>query len=76
MSAAVNSTTLYWSNNLGGAIMSLTLPSGTPGVFATAAQPGTVLADETAVVWWNAGDATVRMAPAGGGATHQPCRIC
>jgi hypothetical protein len=67
---AVDGTSLYWTNNLGAAVMTMPKGGGAATVLASAGQPRGIALDATAVYWTNQTDSTVMRVSKMGGASQ------
>jgi len=75
MGIAVDATSVYWTNNAGGAVMKVPIGGGTPTTLATAqTTPWEITVDATSAYWVNEGtsansysDGAVMKMPIGGG---------
>jgi sugar lactone lactonase YvrE len=63
---ALDGTSFYWTDSLGGTVMKIALSGGTPTTLASGQSPIGIAVDSASVYWAN-GSGTVMKVPLGGG---------
>jgi hypothetical protein len=64
----IDASYIYWSNNLGGAVVRLPKQAGAPATFAAATEPTSIAIASDGTVYWVEQGTTIRFAAEGGGA--------